>query len=68
VSKSYSVYPGIFPCKTCKENVGSMRVWKESGLSSWRCKEGHISEVQLAPIKKTKRDYEREEREQETRG
>lgn len=45
-----------------------MRVWKESGLSSWRCKQGHISEVQLTPIKKTKRDYEREEREQENRG
>lgn len=63
MSKDYSVFPGIFNCKVCKIEVKSLRLWKETGVVSWRCPEGHISEVSLRPKKKTKKDYEREERE-----
>lgn len=61
MSKSYGVYSGKFICKQCNKQVNSMRVWKETGIASWRCKDGHISEVQAVPVKKKKKDYDRAE-------
>ena len=62
MSKFYDVYSGKFNCKECKQLVTSMRLWKETGVASWRCKDGHVSEVQVIPTKnKKKKDYDRKE-------
>ena len=64
VEPRFSTYPGKFPCQTCKEEVSSLRLWKETLELTWMCSKKHLSKGQL---KKTKKDYEREEREQENR-
>jgi hypothetical protein len=61
----FSIYQGKFPCYTCKEEVTSMRLWKETLELTWMCSKKHLSKVSLV---KTKKDYEREERKQENRG
>jgi len=61
----FSVYPGKFPCHTCKEEVLSLRLWKETLEVTWMCSKKHISKARFT---KTKKDYEREKREQEDRG
>jgi hypothetical protein len=68
VDSRFSTYPGKFPCKQCEEEVKSLRLWIETGDATWMCSNKHLSRVQLIPKKKTKKDYEREEREQENRG
>jgi len=50
----FSVYPGKFPCHICKEEVASLRLWKESLELTWMCSKKHLSK---AGIKKTKKDY-----------
>ncbi len=57
----YSVVEGKFPCHTCKEMVYSLRFYNETKDLTWLCKSGHMSRVSLI-TKKTKKDYEREER------
>ncbi len=57
MQNKYSVYPGKFPCKTCDENVATLRYWKETGDATWMCTKGHISKVGLLPIKKKKKDF-----------
>ena len=61
----FSIYVGRFPCHTCKEEVLTLRLWKETLELTWMCSQKHLSK---ASIKKTKKDYEREKREQEDRG
>jgi transcription elongation factor Elf1 len=56
----FTVYPGKFPCKTCGEEVKSLRLLKENGNATWMCSKKHLSVVGLIPIKKKKKDYERE--------
>lgn len=58
----YSVVEGKFPCHTCKEMVYSLRHYTENSELTWLCKSGHMSKVSLKANKKTKKDYEREER------
>ena len=61
--KSFSTYPGKFSCKTCKEEVKSIRFYVDSGKASWICSQKHLSEIQLCQIGyKKKKDYEREKR------
>jgi hypothetical protein len=60
----FSIYPGKFPCHTCKEEVKSLRLWRDTLELSWMCSKKHLTKVS---IKKTKKDYEREKREQEDR-
>ena len=60
----FSIYPGKFPCHTCKEEVTSLRLWRETLELTWMCSKKHLSKVGLI---KTKKDYEREKREQENR-
>ncbi len=64
-NQKFSVYVGKFPCHTCKEEVDSLRLWKESLELTWMCSKKHLSKSQ---IKMTKKDYERKSREQEDRG
>lgn len=66
MSKSYSVYEGIFPCHTCKEEVKSLRLWHETLDVTWQCSNKHLSKASFKT--KRKKDYERENREQENRG
>lgn len=61
----FSVYEGRFSCHTCKEEVSSLRLWRETLELTWMCSKKHLSK---AGLKKTKKDYEREKREQEDRG
>lgn len=61
MSNKFTTYNGKFPCKTCKEEVKTLRVYSETGMSSWMCSKKHISQVELFSTKyKKKRDYERE--------
>jgi hypothetical protein len=63
MSEQFSVYPGQFPCKTCKEEVKTMRVYLDTGIASWMCSNKHLSKIQLFQVKyKKKKDYEREKR------
>ena len=62
-NKPYTVYPGQFTCQTCDEIVLSARLWKGTADVTWQCSKKHLSKVCLIPKKKTKKDYEREERE-----
>jgi len=55
--KKFSIFHGIFPCHTCKEDVKSLRLWYETKELTWMCSKKHISKAQIL---KTKRDYERE--------
>jgi len=56
----FKTFEGRFPCHTCKEEVTSLRLWLETSDLTWMCGQKHISKAQLI---KTKKDYEREERE-----
>jgi hypothetical protein len=61
----FSVYSGKFPCHTCKEEVTSLRLWRDTRELTWMCSKKHLSKVAII---RTKKDYEREKREQENRG
>jgi len=53
----FLVFLGKFICQKCKEEVLSIRLWKETKEFTWMCSKKHISRV---AVTKTKRDYERE--------
>jgi hypothetical protein len=46
----YTIYEGKFPCKTCKKEVKTMRVYASSGMGSWMCADKHLSEVELFKV------------------
>ena len=52
----FSVYSGKFPCHICKEEVLSLRLWKETSELSWMCTKKHISKASLI---KRKSDYKK---------
>lgn len=57
----YKIYEGKFICKTCKEEVKTLRLYIDTGMTSWMCSKKHLSEVKLFHVGyKKKRDYERE--------
>lgn len=58
----YTIYNGKFKCQVCNAEVNSLRNYSEEKLITWMCKDKHLSQVSLN-VKKTKKDYEREERE-----
>jgi hypothetical protein len=58
----YNVYQGEFPCHVCKVIVSSLRLYTETKELTWMCPDKHVSTVDLYK-RKTKKDYEREERE-----
>ena len=61
-NEKFTTYPGKFPCKTCKEEVKTIRVYPDTGIASWMCSQKHLSKVQLFQVGyKKKKDYEREE-------
>ena len=56
MSEKFSIFSGKFPCKTCGEEVTSVRLWKESADLTWMCTSKHLSKV---PIIMTRKDFER---------
>lgn len=58
----YNVYGGIFKCQQCGKEVLSLRSYPETKELTWMCDDKHISRVSLN-VKKSKKDYERKERE-----
>jgi hypothetical protein len=57
MSNNFIVFKGKFICHECKEEVFSLRLWKDTANITWICSQKHISRV---PLIKTKKDYERE--------
>jgi hypothetical protein len=53
----YTIYPGKFPCHTCKVEVKTVRVYPETKEITWMCPEKHVSTVNLNTKKKAK-DFE----------
>ena len=58
----YTVYKGKFKCQQCNDDVFSLRSYGSLKELTWMCKEKHLSTIDLN-TKKSRRDYEREERE-----
>ena len=56
----YEIFYGTFPCHTCKEEVKSLRFYKEIKQLTWVCSSNHMTKVSLETKKKNKKDYERE--------
>ncbi len=56
MSEKFKVFSGKFPCKTCGEEVLSIRLWNESADLTWMCSNKHLSRV---PIIMTRKDFER---------
>ena len=46
----YSIYEGKFPCKTCKKEVRTIRIYPKTGMASWMCPDKHLSEVELFKV------------------
>ena len=46
----YSIYEGKFPCKVCRVEVKTLRLYIDTGKATWMCPEKHLSEVQLVKI------------------
>jgi len=63
MSNKFSVLEGKFPCKFCKQEVRTVRVYMDTGKATWMCSQKHLSEITLFQVGyKKKRDYEREKR------
>jgi hypothetical protein len=58
----YNIYPGTFPCHTCKLESKTIRSYPGMKKLSWMCPDKHLNEVNLE-TRKDKKSYEREERE-----
>ena len=60
MSEKFKTFDGDFPCHTCKEEVKILRLWLETADLTWMCSQKHLTREKLI---KTKKDYERENRE-----
>lgn len=60
MSNQYTIYEGKWPCKTCHEEVITLRLWSETGDVTWLCSNKHLSKMNLVPPKKTKKDFKNE--------
>ena len=49
---NYTVYPGKWPCHTCKQVVTTLRCYAETKTLTWMCKEKHLTTVYLGRRKK----------------
>ena len=54
-NKTFYTHPGKFLCQRCKEEVPTLRLWRDTLDLTWQCSKKHVSRVSLA--KKTKKDY-----------
>jgi hypothetical protein len=53
----YTVYPGKYPCHTCRTVVTSLRHYPEAKKITWMCPDKHMTTVSLE-TKKSRADYE----------
>jgi len=60
VASKYEIISGKFFCGTCENTSDTARLYTETKRLTWLCKEKHLTEINLKPEKKTKKDYERE--------
>ena len=53
----YTIYEGKFPCRKCKEEVKTIRLYSETGMASWMCSQKHLNETELFKVgyKKSKK-------------
>jgi hypothetical protein len=59
----FTIYPGKFICRTCKEEVAECRLYSETGVWSWMCLKKHLTKSNLYYVGyRKKKDYERKER------
>lgn len=56
---SYTIYEGEFLCHTCKLEVRTLRLYAETKIATWMCKDKHLSTVSFN--KRKKADFDREE-------
>jgi len=56
---NYTVYPGKWPCHTCKEVVLTLRCYAETKTLTWMCKEKHLTTVYLG--RRKKKDFDGKE-------
>ncbi len=56
MSEKFTIFSGKFPCKTCGEEVTSIRLWKDSADLTWMCTNKHLSRVAIIM---TRKDFER---------
>jgi hypothetical protein len=56
---SYTVYNGQFLCHTCKSEVKTLRLYADTKVATWMCKDKHLTSVSFNKRKKS--DFEREE-------
>jgi hypothetical protein len=57
MASKYTVYPGKYPCHTCKLESRSARLYPFDKKITWMCPDKHVSSVNLN-TKKSKKDYE----------
>jgi len=48
---NYTVYNGKFICHTCKVLVNTSRLYAETKILTWMCKDKHLSEVKFGKQK-----------------
>ena len=58
----YNVYNGVFICQQCGVEVKTLRFYYIDKELTWMCPDKHVSTVNIN-TKKSRKDYEREERE-----
>ena len=58
----YTVYEGSFKCQSCGQDIKTLRSYPDLKELTWMCRDKHLSKVSLN-TKKTRADYERENRE-----
>lgn len=56
---NYTVYNGQFLCHTCKTEVKTLRLYPDTKIATWMCKDKHLTSVSFNKRKKS--DFEREE-------
>jgi len=56
---NYTIYPGKWPCHTCKEVVLTLRCYAETKTLTWMCKEKHLTTVYLG--RRKKKDFDGKE-------
>ena len=48
---NFTVYSGKFTCHTCKVNVNTARLYADTKLLTWMCKDKHLSSVKFGKQK-----------------
>jgi hypothetical protein len=55
--QKFKVFHGTFLCKSCNEEVKTIRLWIETADVTWMCSKKHVTKVSLVQPKKKKKDF-----------